>query len=93
MNHKPISEIVLEEIKEDTSTLVPIVQDEVPQETTTRITTDTQQQTVPRHSGCVVRQPKRFMFLGESSDLVPGKHELDLRTYDEALQDIDVASW
>ena len=29
MNHKPKSEIVLEEMREDTSTLVPTVQDEI----------------------------------------------------------------
>ena len=92
MDHKPSSKVVLEELREDTSTSVPTVQDEVPQETATRVTHDTQPQTVPRRSGRVVKQPERFMFLGESSDLIPGKHEPDPRTYDEALQDIDAVS-
>ena len=75
------------------STLVPTVQDEISLETATRITNDTQQQTVPHRSGRVVRQPERFIFLGESSALIPGKHEPDPRTYDEALQDKDTVSW
>ena len=48
---------------------------------------------MPRRSGRVVRQPERFMFLGDSSDLIPGKYEPDPRTYDEALQDKDATSW
>ena len=80
-----MSEIVLEEIREDMFTSVPTVQDEVPQETATRVTHNTQPQTVPHRSGRVVRQPERFMFLGESSDLITGKHEPDPRTYDEVL--------
>ena len=48
MNHKPISNLFL--IK-DTSNLVPTVQDEISQETATRITNDTQLQKVPRRSG------------------------------------------
>ena len=55
MDHKPSSKIVLEELRKDTSTSVPTVQDEVPQETATRVTHDTQPQTVPHRSGRVVR--------------------------------------
>ena len=55
MDHKPSSKVVLEELREDTFTLVPTVQDEVPQETATHVTHDTQSQTVPRRSGRVVR--------------------------------------
>ena len=47
---------------------------------------------MPRRSGRVVRQLERFMFLGESSDLIPSKYEPDPRTYDEALQDKEAAS-
>ncbi|KAL8098241.1 hypothetical protein AgCh_031118 [Apium graveolens] len=32
---------------------------------------------LPLRSGRVVQQPDRFMFLGESSDLVPGEHDDD----------------
>mgnify|MGYP003362029119 CR=1 FL=1 len=40
-----------------------------------------------------VRQPKKIHVLGEFLDSIPGGHEPDLRTYDEALQDKDAASW
>ena len=75
------------------SNLVPIVQDEISQETVTRITNDTQLQKVPRRSGSVVRQPKKIHVLGEFLDSIPGGHEPDLRSYDEVLQDKDAASW
>ncbi|KAL8134929.1 hypothetical protein AgCh_009805 [Apium graveolens] len=48
---------------------------------------------VPRRSGRVVQQRDRFMFLGESSDLVPGEHDDDPRTYEEAVQDKDADLW
>jgi len=48
---------------------------------------------VPRRSGRVVQQPDKFMFLGESSDLVPGEHDDDPRTYEEAAQDKDADLW
>ena len=65
---------------------VPIVQVEHPQANAQPITNTT---LVPRRSGRVVQQPKIFMFLGESSDLVSGEHDEDPRTYEEALQDKD----
>ncbi|MEJ1821137.1 hypothetical protein, partial [Escherichia coli] len=48
----------------------------------------------PRRSGRVVRQPERFMFVGESSDLVPADEHaiIDPWTYKEAIQDIDARS-
>ena len=42
MNHKPMSKIILEEIREDMSNLVLTVQDEISQETATRVTNDAQ---------------------------------------------------
>ncbi|XP_074556480.1 uncharacterized protein LOC141812336 [Curcuma longa] len=93
INHKPISKIVLEEIRGESPVSIPTVQEEIPQVAAPRVTSDTQLQTVPRRSGRVVRQPDRYMFLGESSDFIPGEHEPDPLTYDEALQDKDADSW
>ena len=91
LNHKPMSKIVLEELKGEVPTSVPTVQEDIPQVTASRVTEDTQ--VMPRHSGRVVRQPERFIFLGESFDLVPGKRKPDPWTYNEALQDKDAESW
>ncbi|KAL8465791.1 hypothetical protein ACS0TY_035046 [Phlomoides rotata] len=58
---EPKSEITLDKIRG--STPIPIVQVDIPNNTPT--------QPEPRRSGRVVHQPERFMFVGESSDLVP----------------------
>ena len=64
MNHKPMSSVVLEELVGGTDNpKVPIVQVEQPQ---VNAQLDTNVAPMPRHSGRVVRQPERFMFLGES---------------------------
>ena len=91
MNHKPMSSIVLEELVGGTDNPnMPIVQVEQPLVNAQPVTNTAPE---PRRSGRVVRQPDRFMFLGESSDLVSGEHEEDPRTYDEALQDKDADLW
>ncbi|KAL8529130.1 hypothetical protein ACS0TY_006551 [Phlomoides rotata] len=82
-NRKPKSEITLEEMRGPTP--IPIVQVDTP--------SDIQTQPELRRSGRVVRQPERFMFVGESSDLIPGEDESDSWTYDEAIQDKDADSW
>ncbi|KAL8523138.1 hypothetical protein ACS0TY_013202 [Phlomoides rotata] len=82
-NRKPKSEITLEEMRGPTP--IPIVQVDTP--------SDIQTQPKLRRSGRVVRQPERFMFVGESSDLIPGEDESDPWTYDEAIQDKDADSW
>ena len=89
MNHKPMSSIVLEELVGGTNN-EPVVQVEQPQQTVQPVTNTAP---VPRRSGRVVRQPDRFMFLGESSDLVSGEHDDDPRTYEEAIQDKDASLW
>ena len=43
-------------------------------------------------SGRVVRQPDRYMFLGESYDMVLDKHATDPENYEKALQDKDAES-
>ncbi|KAL8512357.1 hypothetical protein ACS0TY_018729 [Phlomoides rotata] len=76
------SEITLDEMRGKTP--IPTVQVDIP--------SDTQTQSEPRRSGRVFRQPERFIFVGESSDLVPGEDESDPWTYNEALQDKDTNS-
>ncbi|KAL8470417.1 hypothetical protein ACS0TY_033049 [Phlomoides rotata] len=82
-NRKPKSETTLDEMRGPAP--IPTVQVEIP--------SDTQTQPEPHRSGRVVRQPQRFMFMGESSDLVPGEDESDPWTYSEAIQDKDADSW
>ncbi|KAL8459745.1 hypothetical protein ACS0TY_037017 [Phlomoides rotata] len=64
---------------------IPIVQVDIP--------SDTQTQPEPRRNGRVVLQPERFMFVGESLDLVPRKNESDPWTYNEVILDKDADSW
>ena len=91
MNHKPMSSVILEELVGGTNnTHEAVVQVEQPQHNVQPVTNTAP---VPRRSGRVVQQPDRFMFLGESSDLVPGEHDDDPRTYEEAVQDKDADLW
>ncbi|KAL8116714.1 hypothetical protein AgCh_023023 [Apium graveolens] len=91
MNHKPMSSVVLEELVGGTNnTHEAVVQVEQPQHNVQPVTNTAP---VPRRSGKVVQQPDRFMFLGESSDLVSGEHDDDHRTYEEAAQDKDADLW
>jgi hypothetical protein len=90
MNHRPRSQVILEELRGGDSNPTPIVQEVEPPITAQRVT---EVQEMPRRSGRVVRQPDRFIGLGESSDFPEGLNELDPRTYDEAVQDKDADSW
>ena len=91
MNHKPMSSVILEELVGGIDNpQVAIIHVEQPQ---VNAQNDTNIAPVSHHSGRVVRQPERFMFLGESSDLVSGEHDEDPRTYEEALQDKDADLW
>ncbi|KAL8091512.1 hypothetical protein AgCh_033945 [Apium graveolens] len=86
MNHKPMSSVILEELVGGTNnTHEAVVQVEQPQHNVQPVTNTAP---VPRHSGRVVQQPDRFMFLGDSSDLVPGEHDDDPRTYEEAVWEL-----
>ena len=48
---------------------------------------------IPRHSGRVVKQPNRFMYLGESFKAIPEEQEIDPTDYDEAMNDLDAHLW
>ena len=60
---------------------------------TQHVVIDTQSQKASRHSGRVIRQPDRYMFLGESFDKVPGEQDTDPCNYKEAIQDKDTEFW
>ncbi|KAL8519248.1 hypothetical protein ACS0TY_010259 [Phlomoides rotata] len=81
-NRKPKSGITLDKMRRPTS--IPIVQVDIP--------SDIQTQPELRRCGRVVRQPKWFIFVGESLDLVPGEDESDPWIYNEAIQDKDAIS-
>ena len=44
---------------------------------------------MPHHSGSVVKQLNRFMYLGESFEAILEEHEIDTIDYDEAMSDVD----
>ncbi|WRX11510.1 Reverse transcriptase [Theobroma cacao] len=93
-NHKPRSEIVLEELS-DLSDLRVNSKDVITQ-SDSRVETKTQpehQIVVPQHSGRVVRQPERYMGLEENMIALSNEHEYDPITYKEAINDVNVEEW
>ena len=48
---------------------------------------------MPRRSGRVRRHPDRYMFLGESYDMIPNELNAKPINYNEALQDKDAELW
>ena len=44
---------------------------------------------VPRRSGRIIREPDRFMFLGEAFEAVSENLESDPTSYEEAMADSD----
>ncbi|XP_057510754.1 uncharacterized protein LOC130793116 [Actinidia eriantha] len=62
-------------------------------ESTEQLNFDTQTQVVPRRSGRVRHQPDRYMFLGESYDMIPDELNTEPVNYNEALHDKDAKLW
>ena len=50
-------------------------------------------QVVPHRSGRVKHQPNRYMFLGESYDMILDELNAEPVNYDEVLQDKDAELW
>ena len=48
---------------------------------------------VPRHSGRIIREPGRFMFLREAFESVSKNLESDPTSYEEAMADSDSRHW
>ena len=93
IDHKPRSKIVLEELRGERpaqTSLPPIVQEEMPQETSVEAPIDT---LVPRRSGRVIVPPSRYTLLGESMEMIPNDQHTEPCNYNETLQDKDVKFW
>jgi hypothetical protein len=93
IDHKPRSKIVLEELRGERpaqTSLPPIVQEEMPQESSIETPIDT---LVPRRSGRVIVPPSRYTLLGESFEMIPDDQHAEPCNYNEALQDKDVELW
>ncbi|WRX12109.1 Integrase [Theobroma cacao] len=93
-NHKPKSEIVLKELSDLSD--VRVNSEDVITLSDSRVETETQlehQIVVLRCSGRVVRQPERYMGLGENMIALSNKHEYDPITYKEAINDVDAEEW
>ena len=48
---------------------------------------------MPCHSGRVVKQPDRFMYLGMSFEVILKEYEIDPIYYDKAMSDVDAHLW
>ena len=71
--------------------------DTIPQEVSqpspivSSIPSQDQQPTIPRRSGRVIRQPERYIGLGESVENLPNDN--DPCTYKEVIEDVDCRHW
>ena len=84
INNKPRSKTILEELRgEGNANPIPLT------EVNPSPVASTQRQGESRHSGRVVRQPERFIGLGEVSEEL----ETDPCNYNEAIQDKDATLW
>ena len=80
VDNKPMSKVVLDELRvEGVVSSIPEMEVDPPR------VASTQERGEPRHSGRVVRQPDRFIGLGEVTE----KPEMDPCNYNEAIQDKD----
>ena len=48
---------------------------------------------MPCHSGKVVKQPNRFMYLENSFKAILKEHEINPIDYDKAMSDMDAPLW
>ena len=48
---------------------------------------------VPRRSGRIIREPDRFMFLGEAFEAVSENSKSDPTSYEKAMADTDFSHW
>ena len=85
MNRKPKGMIVLEEVIGEPSDS-PIVNSNTEHENAMTLPSSAP---VPHRSGRIVREPDRFMFLGEAFEAVSEKSESDPTSYEEAIADND----
>ena len=84
LNNKPKSKTILDELTGEGSE-TPVTNTQVEPSHVA----STQERGEPRRSGRVVRQPERFIGLGE----IPGDLETNPYNYNEAIQDKDATLW
>lgn len=57
------------------------------------ITDETPRTIVPCHSGRIIKAPDRFIFLGEPYEAISKRPESNLKTYEEAINDVETDRW
>ncbi|WRX15341.1 Reverse transcriptase [Theobroma cacao] len=93
-NHKPRSKIILEELSDPSD--LRVNSEDVITQSDSKVEIESQpehQIVVPKRSGRVVRQPKRYIGLGENMITLSNEHESDPITYKEAINDVDAEKW
>ena len=85
MNRKPKGRIVLEEVMRESSDS-PAINSNIEQGNAMTLPSSAP---VPRCSERMVREPDRFMFLGEAFEAVSENLESDPTSYEEAIADSD----
>ena len=81
--NEPVIEQSMDETRDD------VVVSDTPQDITHEMTS-TQE---PRRSGRIVKQPIRFIGLGETYEAISEEAETDPCTYEESMNDIDAHHW
>ena len=89
MNHKPKGSIVLEEVMGEPSDSL-AVNSNTEQGNAMTLPSSA---LVPRRSGRIIREPDRFMFLGEAFEADSENSESDPTNYEEAMADSDSSHW
>ena len=89
MNRKPKGMIVLEEVMGESSDF-PAVNSNIEQGNATTLPSST---LVPHRSGRIIREPDKFMFLGEAFEAISEDSESDPTSYEEAMADSDSSHW
>ena len=89
LNYKPKERIVLEEVMGEPSDS-PTVNSNTKQENAMTLPSFV---LVPRHSGRIVKELHRFIFLGEAFEAISENLEFDPTSYEEAMVDSDLNHW
>ena len=90
-NFKPRSTVVLEKLRGDVIAPQPTRVVEIKEENNTKILS--QNITLPRRSGRIIRQPTRYEHEGETNVLVADPNIDDPLSYNDAMKDFDKDKW
>ena len=91
INFKPCSKVLLEELRGDVIAPQPTKVAEVRKEENT--TRPSQNISLPRRSGRIVRQPIQYRHEGETNVLVADTDVDDPTLYNDAMKDLDKDKW